>query len=89
MNLRTCMLLLLLSGPPAIARAQQDRAPVEPQALPAPDQVVEAVKPVIEKTGEHTFCIGKITSIPVTATATTRFGFLFPNASRHRDRKSP
>lgn len=62
MNLRTCMLLLLLlSGPPAIARAQQDRAPVEPQSLPAPDQVVEAVKPIIEKTGEHTFRIGKIT----------------------------
>ncbi len=39
----------------------QDRAPVEPGSLPAPDQKMEAVKPVIEKIDASRFRIGGVT----------------------------
>lgn len=38
----------------------QDRAPVEPGALPAPDQAVEPVKPAIEKLDESRFRMGQV-----------------------------
>nr|MCU0751014.1 hypothetical protein [Akkermansiaceae bacterium] len=39
----------------------QDRSPIEPSSLPAPDQAVEPVKPTIEKLDENRFRIGDIT----------------------------
>lgn len=39
----------------------QDRAPVEPASLPAPDQTVEPVKPTVEKLDETRFRIGQVT----------------------------
>lgn len=39
----------------------QDRAPVEPSSLPAPDQAVEPVKPTVEKLDETRFRVGEIT----------------------------
>lgn len=53
------ILCLLLAG--SLAVQAQNRAPVEPKSLPAPDQVPEPVKPVMEKTGENTYRIGKVT----------------------------
>ncbi len=41
--------------------AQDDRAPVEPTSLPAPDQAVEPVKPNIEKLDDNRYRIGGIT----------------------------
>ena len=39
----------------------QERAPVEPSSLPAPDQPVEPVKPAVEKLDETRYKIGNIT----------------------------
>jgi hypothetical protein len=39
----------------------QERAPVEPASLPAPDQAVEPVKPNVEKLDETRFRIGQVT----------------------------
>jgi hypothetical protein len=39
----------------------EDRAPVEPKSLPAPDQKVAPVKPSVEKLEDGRFRIGKIT----------------------------
>lgn len=39
----------------------QDRSPVEPASLPAPDQPVEPVKPSVEKLDENRFRVGQIT----------------------------
>jgi hypothetical protein len=60
MQIRRTALLFLF---PCLLGAQ-DRAPVEPMSLPAPDQPVEAVKPVIEKIDEHRYRIGDITIDP-------------------------
>jgi hypothetical protein len=38
----------------------QDRAPVEPATLPAPDQKVQPVKPSVEKLDETRYRIGKV-----------------------------
>ena len=38
----------------------QDRAPVEPNALPAPDQAMQPVNPAIEKPGDTTYRIGDV-----------------------------
>lgn len=51
---------LLLAAVPLSSPAQ-DRAPVEPASLPAPDQKVEPTKPVIEKIDETRFRIGTVT----------------------------
>jgi len=40
--------------------AAQDRAPVEPKSLPAPDQPMEPMKPAIEKIGETKYRIGDV-----------------------------
>ncbi len=58
MTLRFPLIALLASLPFATA---QDRAPVEPRALPAPDQVVEPVKPSVEKLDENRFRVGLAT----------------------------
>jgi hypothetical protein len=50
------MILLATS----VLAAAEDRAPVEPNALPAPDQEMEPVKPAIEKTGENTYRMGDV-----------------------------
>jgi hypothetical protein len=50
--------MLLAAG--TMACPGQDRSPVEPAALPAPDQVVAETKPVIEKIDESRFRIGKV-----------------------------
>jgi hypothetical protein len=49
---------LLLYSYAAVA---QDRAPIEPTSLPAPDQAVDPVKPTIEKLDENRFRIGQVT----------------------------
>ncbi|MDP3849362.1 MAG: YdjY domain-containing protein [Luteolibacter sp.] len=43
------------------AASAQDRAPVEPSSLPAPDQKMEPVKPVIEKIDASRFRVGGVT----------------------------
>jgi hypothetical protein len=54
--------LIILSGFAAIQAAfAQERAPVEPTTLPAPDQQMEPVKPVIEKIDASRFRIGGVT----------------------------
>lgn len=50
-------LMFVLAG----AALGQERAPVEPKSLPAPDQVVEPVKPNVEKIDENKFRVGKVT----------------------------
>lgn len=44
----------------ALATAQE-RAPVEPNSLPAPDQAVEPVKPAVEQLDENRYRIGNVT----------------------------
>lgn len=39
----------------------QDRSPVEPATLPAPDQAVEPVKPAIKKLDAHRYEVGSVT----------------------------
>lgn len=58
MTRRLAILLLLATGAPFTHA--QDRAPVEPASLPAPDQAVAPVKPAIEKLDATRFRIGKI-----------------------------
>jgi hypothetical protein len=41
--------------------AQDDRAPVEPRSLPAPDQPVAEVRPSVEKLDETRYRVGKVT----------------------------
>lgn len=41
--------------------AVEERAPVEPRSLPAPDQPVEPVKPSVEQLDANRFRIGKVT----------------------------
>jgi hypothetical protein len=57
--IRRIAILVLIAGLP-LASAQ-DRAPVEPNSLPAPDQAMEPVKPVIEKIDDTRYRIGQIT----------------------------
>lgn len=52
--------ILLLSLALAAAAPGEERAPVEPKSLPAPDQVVEPVKPNVEKLDGNRFRIGKV-----------------------------
>jgi hypothetical protein len=49
---------LLAAG--ACAALAQERAPVEPKSLPAPDQEVAPVTPTVEKLGDNRYRIGKI-----------------------------
>ena len=58
MTFHTILLSLVASAAWVVA---QDRAPVEPQALPAPDQTMEPVKPVVEKTGKSEYRVGLVT----------------------------
>lgn len=51
-----CGMAAMMQGAPA-----QDRAPVEPAALPAPDQKVTPLKPVIETIDETRLRIGEVT----------------------------
>ncbi len=51
--------LLCLTASLSIATAQE-RAPVEPTLLPAPDQPVAPVKPTVEKLDETRYQVGKI-----------------------------
>ncbi len=55
---RLLLLCVLVAGQILTA---QDRAPVEPASLPAPDQAMAPVKPVIEKLDETRFRIGEVT----------------------------
>ncbi len=57
MQFRHFAFLVLFSGP----LVAQDRAPVEPDSLPAPDQPFEPVKPAIVKLDETRYRIGEIT----------------------------
>lgn len=50
-------ILLLAAASPVFA---QDRSPVEPASLPAPDQPVEPVKPAVEKLDDTRYRIGKV-----------------------------
>jgi hypothetical protein len=52
------VILILVAG--ASLTPAQDRAPVEPASLPAPDQAVEPVKPTVEKLDDTRYRIGKI-----------------------------
>jgi hypothetical protein len=52
--------ILVLTASLSLASGQ-DRAPVEPNSLPAPDQPVEPVKPVVEKLDENRYRIGEVT----------------------------
>lgn len=52
-------LLLLLSALGPLASAQ-DRAPVEPKSLPAPDQEVAPVKPSVTKLDDTRYQIGEV-----------------------------
>ncbi|MEO8614217.1 MAG: YdjY domain-containing protein [Luteolibacter sp.] len=51
--------IIFLTASLAFAPAQ-DRAPVEPASLPAPDQPVAPVKPSVEKLDETRYQVGKI-----------------------------
>lgn len=53
--------IFLLSGLCIVSVPAQERAPVEPSALPAPDQAVEPVKPVVEKLDGDNFRLGMVT----------------------------
>lgn len=53
--------ILLLTLALAATSAGEERAPVEPRSLPAPDQAVEPVKPNVEKLDANRFRIGKVT----------------------------
>jgi len=53
------VILILACG--ATLSWAQDRSPVEPAALPAPDQPVEPAKPAVEKIDETHYRIGKVT----------------------------
>lgn len=55
---RTAIILLTASLSLACA---QDRAPVEPATLPAPDQPMKPVQPAIEKLDDTRYRIGKVT----------------------------
>lgn len=57
MIFRSIHLVLFASTALSLAQA---RSPVEPQALPAPDQAVEPVKPAVEKIDENRFRVGKV-----------------------------
>jgi len=57
----TRLLAILLVSPLAPLALAQDRAPVEPASLPAPDQAVTPVKPTVEKIDDSRFRIGKLT----------------------------
>lgn len=57
MLLRT---LIFLTASASLAFSQ-DRAPVEPSSLPAPDQPVAPAKPPVEKLDESHYRIGKVT----------------------------
>lgn len=56
LRLATALAVAATSASPA-----QDRAPVEPASLPAPDQPVAAVKPAVEKLDGTRFRVGKVT----------------------------
>ncbi len=58
MNLRLAS-LVVIAGTSLLAA--QDRAPVEPATLPAPDQPVAPVKPVVEKIDATHYRIGQVT----------------------------
>lgn len=58
MTPRLVTLVFAASASLAIA---QDRSPVEPEALPAPDQSVEPAKPEVEQIDETRYRIGKVT----------------------------
>lgn len=51
---------ILLSTQLSFLASAQDRAPVEPPSLPAPDQAMEPVKPAIEKLDHSRYRIGEI-----------------------------
>ena len=51
--------ILILAAGASLVPAQ-DRAPVEPASLPAPDQPVEPVKPTVEKLDDTRYRIGKV-----------------------------
>jgi hypothetical protein len=53
------LVILILAAGASLVPAQ-DRAPVEPASLPAPDQPVEPVKPAVEKLDDTRFRIGKV-----------------------------
>ena len=57
MILRFAFLLPVLGLASAFA---QDRSPVEPASLPAPDQAVAPVKPSVEQLDENRYRIGKV-----------------------------
>jgi hypothetical protein len=57
MILRSAILILSAAISQVYA---QDRAPVEPLSLPAPDQFVESVKPVVEKFDGTRFRVGLV-----------------------------
>lgn len=50
----------------AIPCLAQERAPVEPKSLPAPDQEMEPVKPAIERLEDGRMQVGKVTFDPKT-----------------------
>lgn len=52
---------LLFAALLAPLAAQQERAPVEPASLPAPDQPLAPVKPAVEKLDDARFRIGGVT----------------------------
>jgi hypothetical protein len=56
--IRRLFISCLMAG--SLLATAQDRAPVEPGSLPAPDQAVEPVKPAIEKLDESRFQMGQV-----------------------------
>lgn len=52
--------LIAFCGLTAILASAQDRAPVEPQQLPAPDQPVTPVQPAVERLDETRFRVGTV-----------------------------
>lgn len=58
MNFRITSFILVAATSPLTA---QDRAPVEPSSLPAPDQAMAPVKPSVEKLDATHYRIGKVT----------------------------
>lgn len=57
--IRRTIILMLTAG--SLLVNAQDRSPVEPASLPAPDQPVEPVKPPVEKIDDSRYRIGKVT----------------------------
>ncbi len=57
MKLRIATLLVALG---LAAASAQDRSPVEPNSLPAPDQTVQPVKPAVEKLDDTRFRVDSI-----------------------------